>query len=175
MGLFLTFSRGAPAIAARARPISEQRFCCIEQINEALGIELQTPCSTAVAESLGLSNGTASIAARTLTDSRLLCWLRGLATTLTCSSMHLDWNYPYGGVGSQPPMPNATLRETPTATTLPLRRASCSDVNFRSCIAQWSMVLHHQDYHLRRCVTQTQPKTNARWASVVDPRPKTAA
>jgi hypothetical protein len=27
-------------------------------------------------------------------------WLRGLATTLTCSSMHLDWNYPYGGVGA---------------------------------------------------------------------------
>jgi hypothetical protein len=88
-------------------------------------------------------------------------WLRGLATTLTCSSMHLDWNCPYGGVGSQPPMPNATLRETPTATILPLRRRSCSDVNFRSCIAQWSMVLPHRDYHLRRCVTQTQPKTNA--------------
>jgi hypothetical protein len=32
------------------------------------------------------------------------------------------------------------------------------------------MVLHHQDYHLRGCVTQTQPKTNARWASVVDPK-----
>jgi hypothetical protein len=50
---------------------------------------------------------------------------------ITCSSMHLDWNYPHGGVGSQPPMPNATLRETPTATTPPLRRRSCSDVNFR--------------------------------------------
>ena len=40
----------------------------------------------------------------------------------------------------------------------------------RATIAQWSMVLHHQDYHLRGCVTQTQPKTNARWASVVDPK-----
>jgi hypothetical protein len=41
-----------------------------------------------------------------------LRWLRGLATTLTCSSMRLDLKHRYGAVGSQPPIPNAILRET---------------------------------------------------------------